>query len=84
MQKAQAKVRGIAWELAYWEWLQIWQDSGRLHERGVHGGQWVMARNGDRGPYSVENVQIVRCETNNAAAARGRVVERRLARGLPT
>ena len=64
IQKANAKARGIPWQLEYWEWLQIWQDSGHLHERGVHGGQWVMGRNGDIGPYSAQNVKIIRHETN--------------------
>jgi hypothetical protein len=65
VQKGQAKQRGIPWELEYWEWLQIWQDSGHLEERGCRLGQWVMARNGDEGPYGVGNVKIVRVETNN-------------------
>jgi hypothetical protein len=67
-QKEGARRRGIGWELAYWQWLQIWQDSGHLHERGARGGCWVMARNGDVGPYSEENVRIVRCETNSGEA----------------
>jgi len=69
MQRLIAKHRGIAWELPYWEWLQIWQDSGHLHERGTHGGQWVMGRNGDQGPYSASNVKIIRVEQNNHGAA---------------
>ena len=71
-QREQARRRGIAWELAYWQWLQIWQDSGHLHERGTRAGCWVMGRNGDTGPYAEANVKIVRCETNNAEANFGR------------
>lgn len=63
-QRSQAKSRGIAWELPYWQWLQIWQDSGHLHERGRRKGEWVMGRNGDAGPYAEWNVKIIRCETN--------------------
>jgi hypothetical protein len=33
-QRRRAKCRGIAWELPYWQWLQIWEESGRLPERG--------------------------------------------------
>ena len=64
VQKAGAKWRGIAWELEYWEWLQIWDESGHSHERGMRKGEWVMSRPGDHGPYSAANVRIVRCETN--------------------
>ena len=67
-QRKQARQRGIQWDLPYWEWLQIWQDSGQLADRGRKGGQWVMGRNGDRGPYAADNVKIIRCETNNSGA----------------
>lgn len=63
-QKRLAKNRGIGWELEYWEWRQIWDDSGHLHERGTRKGEWVMSRKGDKGPYSFANVRIVRAETN--------------------
>jgi len=33
-QRHAAKQRGIAWQLDYWQWLEIWQTSGHLHERG--------------------------------------------------
>src|SRR5262245_7385060 len=69
-QRARAKRRRIGWELPYWQWLQIWQDSGHLHDRGTHKGEWVMARFGDKGPYSLDNVRIVRVETNNSEAMR--------------
>jgi hypothetical protein len=34
-QRHTAKQRGIPWRLEFWEWLQIWQDSEHLHERGT-------------------------------------------------
>jgi hypothetical protein len=71
-QRHHAKQRGIAWKLLYWEWLQIWQDSGHLPERGHKGGQWVMARNGDKGAYEAGNIKIVPCEKNNSDACLGR------------
>jgi len=67
-QQYKAKQRGIAWRLAYWEWLQIWQDSGHLDERGCGKGQWVMGRNGDAGAYEAGNVKIIRVESNNSGA----------------
>src|SRR5260370_36342368 len=39
-----AERRGIPFELTFKQWLQIWQDSGHLRERGHRQGQYVMAR----------------------------------------
>jgi hypothetical protein len=72
LQRGRARERGVEWNLEYWEWLQIWQDSGHLHERGVRGGEWVMGRIGDVGPYASDNVKIIRVETNASDAARYR------------
>jgi hypothetical protein len=63
-QRCQAAQRGIPWKFEYWEWLQVWDESGHFHERGVRKGQWVMARLRDQGAYETGNVRIVRCETN--------------------
>jgi hypothetical protein len=63
-QKGGARRRGIEWCLEFWEWLQIWDDSGHFHERGTGRDQWVMARKGDLGPYATGNVDIVRAPTN--------------------
>lgn len=71
-QKKHARQRGISWELPYWEWLQIWQDSEHLNERGPHRQCWVMARNGDAGPYAAWNVKIIYSDTNNSANALAR------------
>jgi hypothetical protein len=67
-QRANAKRRNIAWQLDYWEWLQIWEDSGHSLERGTRKGEWVMGRFGDEGPYSSKNIKIIRVETNNRGA----------------
>ena len=85
-QKGMAKQRGISWEMDFYQWLQIWEDSGQLHNRGVRKGQWVMCRPNDTGPYSPENVRIVRVETNCAEGfrtARKRAAERILKRVAP-
>lgn len=54
-----ARHRGILFLLSFEEWLHIWEASGKLLSRGTHKGQYVMARYGDSGPYSVENVRII-------------------------
>jgi hypothetical protein len=73
-QRRQAKLRGIPWQLDYWEWLEIWQTSGHLHERR-HRGEFQMCRLGDIGAYRSSNVRIDRMETN---AAEAQVTKRRL------
>jgi len=57
-QRTAANKRGIDWRLSFAEWLGIWEASGRLAQRGVGIGRYVMARHGDCGPYSVGNVSI--------------------------
>lgn len=56
-QKRNAPRRGIAWDLTFSDWWRIWQESGKWHLRG-RGKGYCMARYGDSGPYSVENVYI--------------------------
>ena len=74
-QRSQAKQRGIAWELEYSEWLEIWQQSGHLEKRGRHKGEFQMCRPRDIGPYASSNVRIDKSETN---AAEGQITKRRL------
>jgi hypothetical protein len=59
--KCNTKKRGIPFLLTFEEWLKIWEDSGHFHERGVrHGlGQYVMARHGGDGAFTVGNVIII-------------------------
>lgn len=63
-QWARARQRGIGWELTFDEWMEIWDASGKIDLRGVKAGHYVMARKGDIGPYSKENVFICRHEQN--------------------
>ena len=58
-QRRNAAHRKIAFLLTYEQWLQIWMDSGHLPQRGKGVGLYVMARHGDKGPYSVGNVSII-------------------------
>lgn len=59
MQKIHAADRGIPFLLTFIEWLTIWRESGHLHERGCHKGQYVMARFDDKGSYVMGNVKII-------------------------
>lgn len=63
-QKAVAKYRGIQFKMSFIEWLAIWDSSGHLHQRGRKKGQYVMARYGDQGPYSFNNVEIITTTQN--------------------
>jgi hypothetical protein len=63
-QKSNAKRRGIAWQLTFEQWSQIWLDSGKWELRGRNSGQYCMSRYGDLGPYAVDNVRIVTVNIN--------------------
>lgn len=67
-QQYHAKKRGIAWELSYEQWLEIWHTSGHFEERGTTLGKYVMHRHNDAGPYAVGNVQILVVEEHNQLA----------------
>jgi hypothetical protein len=64
VQRARAKNCGIAWEMTFEQWLEIWTASEKLALRGKGVGKYVMSRHGDAGPYSVGNVEIVPYEQN--------------------
>lgn len=57
--KSHAKCRGIEFLLTFDEWMKIWEDSGRYHERGNVPGKFVMGRFKDEGPYAIGNVSII-------------------------
>ena len=63
-QRNAAKTRDIPFLLTFEQWLKIWTDSGHLHERGRLSHQYVMARKGDAGPYSMKNVYIITARQN--------------------
>ena len=64
-QKSNAKRRGIAWQLTFDQWWDIWFTSGKWKQRGKLTGQYCMARPGDVGAYSVGNVRIVPVTQNH-------------------
>ena len=78
-QRRAAGQRGVEWQLDFRQWLEIWQASGHLHERGRCRGQFQMCRRGGIGPYASSNVRIDKMEINasEAQAAKNRI---RLAR----
>lgn len=68
LQRKNAEQRGIGWELNLWQWWSIWSESGRWKQRGRGAHGYVMARNGDTGPYAAWNVAIVPTVINVHAA----------------
>jgi hypothetical protein len=63
-----AKRRGVSFLLTFDEWCAIWRDSGRFEQRGIHRGEYCMARHGDTGPYAVDNVRVCLNELNKREA----------------
>lgn len=74
-QRNNANKRGIPWQMTFAEWWGVWERSGKFHLRGRHLGGWVMARHGDLGPYSVENVAIC-THSENAKTAQSHASRR--------
>lgn len=77
-QRLAAARRGIDWRLTFPEWVEVWKASGFLHLRGVGVGRYVMARKGDAGAYSVENVQIELAVVNSRDGLTTRRVREKL------
>lgn len=70
--KATAKQRGIEWAFDFNEWCEVWQKSGKWDQRGKYSGQYCMARFGDIGPYSKNNVKIISNIVNHNEAHLGK------------
>lgn len=73
VQRGCAKRRGVAWGITFGEWLGVWQESGKLPQRGRKSTEYCMARNGDVGPYAVGNVHICTNAENRAEVKRLRI-----------
>ena len=67
-QRGRAKNRGIAFNLSFDEWLNVWLSSGRLTERGRGKDHYCMSRINDEGAYEIDNVFIQTFEENVAEA----------------
>ncbi len=62
--KADAKRRGIPFLLTYEEWRDWWGTD--FAHRGRCTGQLVMARIGDHGPYSLDNIEKITVGQNHS------------------
>jgi len=65
-----AQRRNIPWEFTLPSWWDLWQRSGYWYLRGsprhkINKGRFVMARYGDTGPYSPDNVRIIEWGENS-------------------
>ena len=58
-QRSHAAQRDIPWGFTLKTWYQVWAGSGHLEQRGRGKGKYAMARKGDVGPYTPENVEII-------------------------
>lgn len=67
-QRANARRRGIPWEFTFNTWWGVWKNSGKWEHRGMGKGKYCMARRGDLGPYSPENVRIITFSQNSKIA----------------
>jgi len=56
-QKRNAGKRGIGWGITLPQWWTMWQESGKWDLRG-RGQGYCMARHGDSGGYTIDNVYI--------------------------
>lgn len=63
----------IDFKLSFEQWMDIWQSSGKLNERGSKKGQYCMSRYNDIGHYEVGNVFIQRIEDNISQAHKGKI-----------
>ena len=78
MQRIKAHHRDIEWHFTFETWMKTWEDSGKLHLRGLGTGKYVMSRLGpDIGPYSPENVIIQTCGENSREGNLGKPISSR-------
>ena len=61
-QAANAKKRGVEFNLTFDEWWDLWAD--HWEERGKGSDQYCMCRTNDEGAYEVGNVRIDTCRNN--------------------
>jgi hypothetical protein len=70
-QKNCARQRGIPWELTFEIWSAWWREQlgpDWFQLRGKRIGQYVMARHGDIGAYSIENIKCILHTANTKEA----------------
>jgi len=59
IQRCNAERRNHEWLLTFEQWWAVWEASDHWHERGRRPDQYCMARDGDEGPYAMDNVSII-------------------------
>lgn len=59
-----SRKRGIDFLLTFEEWRDWWLIDDRWGNRGRCAGQFVMARKGDAGPYSIDNIYLATSRQN--------------------
>lgn len=67
-QRKGAARRGIEWDFTFDEWVAWWSQQAGPNwrkKRGRGRGKYVMARQGDKGPYSPNNVKCILHEINS-------------------
>ena len=70
--KIDAAGNPVEFRLSFDEWLNIWEASGKLSQRGIRKGCYVMSRYNDLGHYEVGNVFIQEHSDNVRQAQIGR------------
>ena len=58
----------VRMKMSFGEWLDVWERSGHLEDRGLGAEKFVMARLNDRGHYEVGNVKICTHSENSREA----------------
>lgn len=74
-QRQSSKIRGISFEFTLDEWTSWWEVNLGPEWRSLRGrkrGQYVMARKGDRGPYSIDNIECLVNTQNNSDQKKNR------------
>jgi hypothetical protein len=74
VQKSNTRARGIPFLLTFEQWLEIWNASGKLEQRGRGAAKFCMCRNGDIGPYEIGNVFIGTGRENVRDGNRGKTI----------
>lgn len=74
-QRRNAKSRGVEWNINFWDWWCLWEESGKWESRGRGNDHYCMCRKGDEGDYSKGNVYIASA-VHNSSLGRSLAVER--------
>ena len=69
-----SKARGKKFILSFEEWMNIWEESGKLPKRGRKKGNYCMCRFDDKGAYEVGNVFIDTVSANTHDGNIGKVM----------